>query len=221
MGNHDDGMIAPQYAKNPMTPRLLQCLALFVLLAAAAGPSAAAEGPSAVIGKLNQTLLEVMRQAEVLGAHGRYDRLETPLRESFDFPRMASIAAGRHWQGLGPAQKRRLEEAFARMSIATFAARFDGYSGERFVIEGEEESLRGAVLVRSHLIKADGEAVAIDYLLSRRDATWRIIDVFLEATVSELATRRAEYGAVLANEDLEALLRRIDERAEALLRPRG
>ena len=111
-----------------------------------------------------------------------------------------SFSAGRHWSGFAPAEKERLAAAFARLSIATFAARFDGYGGERFEVGEALEQPRGRILVRNRLITADGEAFAIDYLLADFDGRWRILDVFLDGTVSEIATKRSEYGGILKRE---------------------
>ena len=108
-----------------------------------------------------------MRDAETLGFQGRYERLAPVLIETFNFPVMAKISAGRHWRAMSPEQRRKYAESFGRMSIGTFATRFDGFSGERFEVTGEEPGPRDTVLVRNKLIKSDGETIAIDYLMKR------------------------------------------------------
>jgi phospholipid transport system substrate-binding protein len=138
------------------------------------------------------------------------------MNESFDFPFMAAVSVGRHWRTLDEAARQRLVDTFGRMSVATFAARFDGYSGERFEVAGEEPGPRGAVLVRNDLIKSDGEAVAIDYLLRQRQGLWRVVDVFLDSKYSELALKRSEYTAVIENEGFPALLDTLEDRIAAL-----
>jgi phospholipid transport system substrate-binding protein len=190
----------------------LTLVAAVFLAAAPAGAQAAETGPSAIVARLNATLIEVMQQAKELGYAGRYERLAPVLSEAFDFPRMTSIAAGRYWRKLDEAQQARLVEAFGRESIATFASRFDGYSGEHFEILGEEPGLRGSVLVRNRLVKADGEPVEINYLLRDGAQGWHVVDVYLEAKYSEMAIKRSEYTSVLANEGFDALLKKIDDK---------
>jgi phospholipid transport system substrate-binding protein len=138
------------------------------------------------------------------------------MTESFDFPFMAAVAVGRHWRALDDAARRRLVDVFSRMSVATFAARFDGYSGERFEIMGAEPGPRDAVLVRNNLIKSDGESVAIDYLLRERAGAWRVVDVFLDSKYSELALKRSEYTGVIENDGFEALIDSLQKRIAAL-----
>lgn len=176
-------------------------------------PAAAAEAaPSDIVGRLNAVLMEVMQQADALGFSGRYDRLAPVLSEAFNFPLMARISVGRHWRKLEDSDRDRLVDAFGRMSIATFAARFDGYSGERFEVLGEKPAPRKAILVRNRLIKNDGEAVEINYLLKTAEGRWRVVDVFLDAKYSELAMKRSEYRSVIKNAGFDELIRSLDQK---------
>ena len=180
-------------------------------------PAAAAEeAPSDIVGRLNAVLMEVMQQADELGFSGRYDRLAPVLSEAFNFSLMARISVGRHWRKLANSDRDRLVDVFGRLSIATFAARFDGYSGERFEVLGENPALRKAILVRNRLIKNDGEAVEINYLLKTAKGRWRVVDVFLDAKYSELAMKRSEYGAVIKNAGFDELIRRLNEKIATL-----
>jgi phospholipid transport system substrate-binding protein len=183
--------------------RLATILGLVLGLAAA---PAGAETPAAPVQRVNAVLLQVMREAESLGFQGRFAALSPVLAAAFDFPLMARLSVGRYWKELDPAKRDRLTELFAQLSIATFAARFDGYGGEVFRITGEEPQLRGAVLVRDQLVKVTGEAVAINYLLRRKEGGWRIVDVLLDGKFSELALRRSQYTSLLKNQGYDGLV---------------
>lgn len=193
-------------------------LAVLAALLAAGERAGAAETPRAVVERLNETLIEVMREAETLGFEGRYARLAPVLKKTFDFPRMAAISVGRTWRELDEAERQRLVEAFAGASIATFAERFDGYGGQRWEIGAVEPAPRGLVLVRNRLVEPDGSSVSINYLLYEEDdgdgGDWRAVDVYLDAKYSELALKRSEYGAVIRNRGFEALLRELEAKAK-------
>jgi|SRR5690606_13288253 len=185
-------------------------LALPFLLCAAF-PALAASEPQQVIERLNATLLETMQSAAELGYQGRYERLAPVLEESYAFPFMTRIAIGPAWRDLDRDQRARITELFTHMSVATYAARFDGYGGERFEILGEEPAPRDTVLVHSRIVLRDKEPVELSYLMKQFDGEWRIIDVLLDARYSELARQRAEFAAVLRDggvPDLVATLER-------------
>jgi len=203
--------------------RSLARAALLVLLLGPAGAAAAqqdglsqAAPPAAVVKAVDEALIGAMREADALGFQDRYDRLAPVLEAAFHFPVMARGAAGRHWSALQSDEKERLAEAFARMSVATYAARFDGYDGERFEVGEVVEQPRGRVLVRNRLITGAGEAVSIDYLLGEFDGEWRIVDVFLDGAISEIATKRSEYGSILKRDGVDGLLARITEKTAEL-----
>lgn len=173
--------------------------------------AAPAETPSAVVEDLDDTLLEAMRNADDLGYEGRYELLAPRLEATFDYPFMARVSVGGHWRDLDPDQQSAFVDRFGRLSAATFADRFDGYSGERFEVTGEEERPRGTVLVRNDLIKADGSKVPIDFLLRERDGAWRVVDIYLDGTYSELAIKRSEYTSVIERDGFDALMTALDD----------
>jgi phospholipid transport system substrate-binding protein len=182
-----------------------------VLSVACLSPALAADEPQQVIERLHAALLAVMRNAADLGYEGRYQELQPVLEESYDFPFMIRIAVGPAWRKLAEDQRGRITELFTEMSIATYAARFDGYDGERFEVLGDEPAPRDTVLVHSRIVLSDEEPVELSYLLKKFDGDWRIIDVLLHARYSELARQRAEFAAVLRNggvPDLVATLQR-------------
>ena len=98
------------------------------------------------------------------------------------------------------------------MTFATYASRFTGFAGERFEVTGEEPAVKDLVLVRSRLIRADGETVALDYTTKDYDGEWRIVDVNLDASYSELARLRAEFSSVLRREGIDSLIEKIEAR---------
>jgi phospholipid transport system substrate-binding protein len=175
------------------------------------GPATAADGAGAraVVEGLNAALLESMRSARELGYDGRHQLLEPVLRRSFDFPFMARIAVGRAWTDFSAAERAQIVDLFAEMSIANFAARFDGFSGERFEVVDERAGPRDAVVIESRIVRPDDGPVGLHYVLREFEDGWRIIDVLLDAKYSELARQKAEFGAVLRDggvADLMALL---------------
>lgn len=182
-----------------------------VLLAWLALTPAAAQDakPTAVIEELNATLLDVMKAADELGYEGRYDQLAPVLEASYDFPFMTRIATGTSWRDMTAEQQEELVALFTQMSIANYAARFDGYDGESFEILGEAPGPRDAVVVESRLVRPNDAPVGLNYVMRQQTGDWRIVDVLLDAKYSELARQKAEFAAVLRDggvADLKTLL---------------
>ena len=189
-------------------------LLVFSRRAAGADPGAA---PAASVQRFYDDLLAVMREAKRLGFDGRYSRLAPAVERALDLPLMTRIAIGPAWAQIPAEQQQRLAAAFSRYTISVYANRFDGYSGERFEVDPQAVTSANGVAVNSRLIKANGEKVALNYLLHQDAAgAWKIIDVYLNGTVSELATRRSEFVSVLQRAGAEGLVREIEQRTAAL-----
>ena len=192
-------------------------LAIVSLLAAAAGGAdVPGEQPQALVDTLHSELLGVMKEADDLGYQGRFDRLSPVLGELFDIPFMAEKSVGRHWRKANDADRKRLLDTFGRFTAANYAGRFDGYSGQIFETLGTQSSTHGTVIVQTRLVQTDGDIVLLDYRLRSVNGNWKIIDVYLNGTVSELALRRSEYSSLIQREGFAALLAALDEKITTL-----
>jgi phospholipid transport system substrate-binding protein len=198
----------------------------FGAVAAIAEPSDPAEAgnsvqaaPSAVVDDLHEALYGIMKEAEALGYSGRYERIEPVVRECFDLDFMAQKSVGRHWKTASPEDQAQFLDSFHRYMTANYAGRFTGWSGQEFTTHGEEASARNTVLVRTTLHDPTDEDVKLDYRLRQTDAGWRIVDIYFNGTVSELALRRSEYSSLIKREGFDALLIALDERIDELGAP--
>jgi phospholipid transport system substrate-binding protein len=132
-------------------------------------------------------------------------------------PFISRAVLGKHWDSLKDEQRSRFVQAFTQQSIATYAANFDSYSGERFKMIPEKQVDGGRILVQSQLIKSDGGQVQLDYLLHRAGGQWRIVNIIAEG-VSDLALKRADYSAFLKSNGFEALLKKLNEKIQQYAR---
>jgi phospholipid transport system substrate-binding protein len=168
--------------------------------------------PGAVVNNLDQSLLDVMQQAKQLGYNGRYAKLEPVLRQAFDIRYMTQLAVGPGWATLNQGQQDQLSDAFGKFITATYARRFDGYSGERFETLGEKP-MGQATMVQTRLVKSNGEAIALNYVIRQNGGRCQVVDVYLTGTISELAQRRSEFSAVFQRAGYDGLLAALQQKA--------
>jgi phospholipid transport system substrate-binding protein len=164
--------------------------------------------PSAIGGTvqgLYDTLLNTMKNGRILGQSGRFAKLEPVIRRSFDIPAMVRLSVGPSWAPLNEAQRQQVTESFGRYLSAIYADRFDSYAGQKLEVTGEQPAPSG-VLVKSQIIKANGEPVKVDYMMRRSGDNWLIFDIYLDGAISEVATRRSEFAAILKTEGIDGLI---------------
>lgn len=202
--------------------RIIGLLGALVLGVAPAGmpPAAAATdtvGATSVVERFHETLLGVMKEAKTLGVKGRYRRLEPAVDGAFDLALMIRIASGSFWRAMDEPARERLVAAFRRYSVATYAAQFNGHSGQTFETLGTKPGQQRTTLVETRLLDPGEKPVGLVYVLREGRAGWSIVDVLVDKAISELAVRRSEYQAVLTKEGAEGLIRTLAAKADELL----
>ena len=202
--------------------------ALAIALAApvvAAGPvtpiSTGATGAgAATVSSFYNVLLNTMRNGPSLGQAGRYAQLAPAVQRDFNIPYMAQLAVGPAWAGLNDAQKRQVTQAFERYVAAVYADRFDNYAGEQLQVVGEQPSAYGT-MVQTRIVKSNGEPVSINYLLVNNGGRWQIGDVYLNGSISELATRRSEFASILRTQGVDGLIATLNTKTSTLVPSRS
>ena len=56
----------------------------------------------------------------------------------------------------------------------------------------------------------------VNYLMRQNGGSWQIADVYLNGTISELATRRSEFGSILRTRGINGLIQVLNTKADAL-----
>lgn len=197
--------------RQPTTCYLRASVSLVLLLAniftVTATAQTAADG-KAVVERLHGALLTIMKDADSLGHRGRVESIRPILADTFDFDTIARIVTGAHWKTLEDELRERFITIFRELSASTYAANFSGFSGETFTTFTVDEK-RGNLLVKTAILKVDGEQITLDYVLRKSDGVWLIVNV-IAAGVSDLSLKRADYSAVIRNEGFNSLIGKLN-----------
>ena len=203
------------------TPRFAQPFLLgllFVTIIVACGSSQAAE-PKKVVEEFHAALLAVMKTAEKTPVEQRYEQLKAVIADAFNLDFMIRIAVGSRWKKTSDKEKADLVAAFKRMSVGTYAARFNGYSGESFKTLNIKNGPRKTKLVKTHIVRPGDTPVKLTYVMRKFGSGWRIIDVLLDGSISEMAVRVSEYREILRRQGGGALAAALNQKANRLISP--
>lgn len=199
----------------PIVSRAMLALALAAApVAAPVTALAQATDPAhAPVQALDAGLLQIMKAGKAAGQRGRVATITPVVDRAFDIPLMTRLAVGPSWTTIAPADQTALVAAFRRLTASQYAANFDGWSGEAFVVDPRVDSRGGDKLVRTTLTTAHGGPVAISYRLRDSGGGWRIIDVFYKNAISQLSTRRSDFAAILQTGGAKGLVQHLDRLA--------
>ena len=197
------------------TPAFLSCtcsvlIFVFTVLCPADGKSEQ-QGPAEVIKKFNATLVDAMKGGKELGYSGRYKLLEPVIKDSFALSYMASVSAGRYWGKFSEKERRLFLDAYTEWTTATYAGRFDEYSGEKFEVIAESKLNPDNATVTSKLYAKKERDFY--YRLRRIEGKWRIVDIQVSG-VSQLALTRSQFVSVLHEQGFNALISMLNKKIE-------
>ena len=163
----------------------------------------AGEDPSHYVDEFHAVLLDVMQSGSEF--EDRVDVLAPVVGQLFDLPTISRISLGRTWKTLGEAPQQEFSALLEQLIVATYADRFDSFSGQSFHTLSAKPARRGWV-VKTELEKSDGDRVTLDYYF--RDQ--KVFNVVAEG-VSDLSLRRADYTSFIKTEGYDRLLAHIRE----------
>jgi len=177
-----------------------------------------AQAPSAAAARIQayyQELMPTIQQAGRLTVRERDKRFAPAITAAFDLPTMTRLAVGPPWKSFSAAQQAAAQAAFARFIVADYASQISDYSGESFVVDPQTDpaSRGGGEIVKTRLLQPGGRTVKINYLVRGG----RVIDVYLNGTISDLATRRDEFASIIASGGADGLIKRLHDRTQSLL----
>jgi phospholipid transport system substrate-binding protein len=180
-----------------------------------ASQAQAPAGAAAHIQTYYQELMPTIQQAGRLSVRERDKRFAPAITTFFDLATMTRLAVGPAWKSFSPAQQAAAQDAFTRFMIAEYASQINDYSGESFVVDPQTSpvSRGGGEIVKTRLLQPGGRTVNINYLVRGG----RVIDVYLNGTISDLATRRDEFASIIATGGADGLIKRLQDRTQSLL----
>lgn len=195
-------------------------LAVSVAVLGVAGMQRAygADAAPAKIQAFYDALIAGMKNAKDLGAQGRYEKLAPVVRQTFDTANMTRVACGPSWSKIPPDKQQALIAAFERMTTASYASQFASYNGQQFTVDPQTTPRNADVIVRSQLKPANGDPVTFNYLMRNVDGDWKVEDVYLDGTISQLAVRRSEFSSILRSDGAEGLLTKLKAQSDNLLK---
>jgi phospholipid transport system substrate-binding protein len=190
-------------------------IATMVMLCSLPARAQTSNAAAAHIQAYYQKLMPTIEQAGRLTVQERYKRFLPAITGSFDLATMTRLAVGPPWKSFSAAQQAAVREAFTHFIVADYASQIKDYSGERFVVDPQTApaSRAGGEIVKTKLLQSSGRTVIINYLVRGG----RVIDVYLNGTISDLATRRDEFSSIIASGGADGLIKRLQERTRSLL----
>ena len=167
-----------------------------VLLLVLAIPALAQEAPDALVKRVSQEALQIIKSDPKVQAGDQArirDLIETKLTPHFDIDRMTALAAGRAYRSATPEQKKRLGEEFKTLLIRTYSSALNQYRDQTIDYKPlRMDPAATDTIVRTEVIRSGQPPVQIDYSMGKTPDGWKAYDVIVGG-VSLVTNYRDEF----------------------------
>ena len=195
----------------PRLPFAVLALLIGVQPAVLRAVETAADPAARQIESFYGALLDTMKRGEQLGVQGRQRQLTPITEEVFDLPAMAQLSVGPSWSSLAESERQAIIDAFKRMTIASYAKNFAKFAGEQFRVEPMVKMRNSDKIVESKLLGSDRSTVPFNYRMHLVGDKWKIVDIYLNGYVSQLALRREDFSSTITSSGASGLVKKINE----------
>lgn len=174
--------------------------------------------PDQLVQKVTDEVMAAIKSDKQLAAGDRQKALklaEEKILPFVDFEQATRLAVGRAWSQASPEQKKRLVTEFKNMLVRTYSNAVEAYQGQTLKVlpargKGDPED----TVVRTQFNRNGGQPLPIDFHMRQVDNTWKVYDIVVEG-VSLVMTYRSEFDAVVKQEGIDGLIKRLAQKNTA------
>ena len=190
------------------------------LLGAAPWAQAADEAPDALIERLSNEVLGLIRADKSIQGGDLKPLIaivDNKIMPNVDFVRMTASATGPAWRRATPEQRQKLQDEFKILLVRTYAGALKQVSDQTVEVKpmraGPDDK---EVLVRTQ-VTGRGDPIQLDYRLERtpgQGAGWKIFDLNVLG-VWLVTNYRSQFGEQINQNGIDGLIKALAERNQA------
>ena len=193
----------------PIRIALAFAIALVPLFAAFPSVALAQEAPDALVKRVSEEALNIIRTDPQVKAGDKShirELIEAKIAPHFDMQRMTALAVGRGWRQATPEQKTRLADEFKTLLIRTYSNALDQYHEQTLrYLPLRAEANATDVTVRTEVVRPGQQPVAIDYSMEKTPSGWKAYDVIVGG-VSLVTNYRDEFAQQIQQGGIDSLI---------------
>jgi phospholipid transport system substrate-binding protein len=202
--------------KSPLIRFALVAAASAIL--AGAAYAQASDPAAAKIESFDAAVIKTLQAGKAAGAAGRAKVVGPAVEETFDLAYMTRVAVGPDWTKMSPDDQAALQKAYSRYAVANWAKNFDNYSGQKLELDGPVVDRAPDKLVKTKLTGPGASPVSLAYRMRDTGSGWKVIDVFYNGGISQIATQRSDFASTLSSGGAKALVAKLDAQTDKLLK---
>ncbi len=134
--------------------------------------------------------------------------IDDVIKNSYDLEKMGKIIIGVDWKKMDTKTQKEFINVFNRFISVNYFRRFNkvnelGFEHQKVTVIRDKFKLARVILT------ADNEKFKIDYLLGFKNEKWKIFDVLLDGSISEVATKKSDFKKIIKEKGVSGLIKNL------------
>ena len=157
------------------------------------------------VNELHKSLIKISKKT-INGDN--LELIDDVIKNSYDLEKMGKMIIGVDWKQMDANTQKEFINVFNRFISVNYLRRFNKINELNFehqTVTVIEDKFRLARVT----LTADNEKIKIDYLLGLKNEKWKIFDVLLDGSISEIATKKSDFKKIIREEGVDGLLKNL------------
>lgn len=169
----------------------------------------AAESPKEAIQTTVDTIISTLKEGgQSARKKEKRNKIQTLIRNRFDFDEMAKRTLARHWEKRTPAEKKEFNSIFSDLLVYSYLGKIEAYTDEKITYEKGKSDDGDDYSVVDTLIITKNVNIPIQYKVMLKNNRWWVYDVVIEG-VSMISTYRTQYNKIIMSESYEEMIKKM------------
>ena len=134
--------------------------------------------------------------------------IDDVVKNSYDLEKMGKIIIGVDWKQMDTKTQKEFINVFKRFISVNYFRRFNKINELDFEHQ-TVTNIKDKFKLARVILTADNEKFKIDYLLGFKNEKWKIFDVLLDGSISEVATKKSDFKKIIKEEGVSGLVKNL------------
>ena len=134
--------------------------------------------------------------------------IDDVVKNSYDLEKMGKIIIGVDWKQMETKNQKEFVNVFKRFISVNYFRRFNKINELHFEHQ-TVTNIKDKFKLAKVILTADNEKFKIDYLLGFKNEKWKIFDVLLDGSISEVATKKSDFKKIIKEKGVSGLIKNL------------
>lgn len=142
------------------------------------------------------------------------DIMNVVIKNTYAVDKMSKIILGKYWLEASDIEKSEFSKKFVEFISSNYLKRFANAKKLEIKYRKTEEIGEKYIMVFTQFNFTSKDSLKINYLLLKVNKDWKIFDVLLDGSISEIATKKSEFNEILKKGGINSLIKMLNDESK-------